>query len=428
MTYRLSPAAIHSLPGSDDITRAVLDNGIVVLTRPNYSSPSIYLSGYFSAGSLFDSEEKLGLADFVSSALMRGTQRFDFQQIYDALESVGASLGFSAGTHTSSFSGRSLAEDLPLMLDLLSQALREPVFPQVQIERLRAQLLTSLAIRAQDTSEMAGLVFDQLLYAGHPYARPDDGYPETIQAITLDDLVEFHRVHYGPRGMVIAIVGAVEPQKAIEQVNRTLGDWRNPLQPEPPALPPFVPPAKTLRQHHTIPGMAQADIDMGGPGPARRDPEFMAASLGNSVLGQFGLMGRIGDAVRERSGLAYYAYSSLNAGLGPGSWGVSAGVNPANLEKAIDLIRRELVRFVKEGVTTEELADSQANFIGRLPLSLESNAGVAGALLNIERYDLGLDYYREYPALVQAVTPEDVLAAAQKFIDPERLVIATAGP
>lgn len=428
MTHRIFSTALHSLPGSDDITRAVLDNGIVVLTRPNYNSPSIYMSGYFAAGSLFDSDEKLGLADFVSSALMRGTQRLDFQQIYDALESVGASLGFSTGAHSSSFSGRALAEDLPLILDLLSQALRQPTFPETQIERLRAQLLTGLAIRAQDTSEMAGLLFDRLLYADHPYARPDDGYPETIQAITLTDLMEFHRVHYGPRGMVIAIVGAVEPQAAIEQVDRALGDWQNPLQPMPPALPPFSPPAQTLRQHHSIPGKSQADIDMGGPGPARRDPEFMAASLGNSVLGQFGLMGRIGDVVRERSGLAYYAYSSLNAGLGPGSWDVSAGVNPANLEKAIDLIRRELVRFVREGVTAEELADSQANFIGRLPLSLESNAGVAGALLNIERYDLGLDYYREYPALVQSITPEDVLAAARKFIDPERLVIATAGP
>jgi len=423
-----SPSPSHSLPGSDDITRAVLDNGIVVLARANFNSPSVYLSGYFSAGSLFDPHEKLGLASFTASALMRGTQKRDFQEIYDALESVAAHLGFSTSVHSSGFSGRALAEDLPLLLDLLSDTLREPLFPETQVERLRAQILTGLAIRAQDTSEMARLVFDELLYADHPYARPEDGFPETIQNITVNDLIQFHRIHYGPRGMVITIVGAVEPQQAVEQVRQALGGWQNPLQPEPPPLPPFCPPDKPRRRHHAIPGKSQVDIDMGGSGPMRRDPDYLAAALGNSVLGQFGLMGRIGDIVRERSGLAYYAYSSLNAGLGPGTWDVCAGVNPSNLEKAVDLIRGELIRFVTEGVTEQELADSQANFIGRLPLSLESNAGVANALLSIERYGLGLDYYREYAGLVQAVTPEDVLAVARKFIDPERLVIATAGP
>lgn len=154
----------------------------------------------------------------------------------------------------------------------------------------------------------------------------------------------------------------------------------------------------------------------------------MAASLGNNILGQFGMMGRIGDAVREKAGLAYYAYSSLHAGVGPGSWEVSAGVNPANVMKATRLIVDELRRFVQEGVTEEELADSKANFIGRLPLSLESNGGVAGALLNIERHDLGLDYYQRYAGLVAAVTREEVLAAARKFIDPDKLAIAVAGP
>jgi zinc protease len=132
--------------------------------------------------------------------------------------------------------------------------------------------------------------------------------------------------------------------------------------------------------------------------------------------------------VREESGLAYYAYSNLSAGLGPGTWTVSAGVNPANVDKAIDLITRELRRFADKGVTAEELSDSKANFIGRLPLSLESNAGVASALLNMERYKLGLDYYRRYAAMIRGITREQVREAARAFIDTDRLVIATAGP
>jgi zinc protease len=418
----------HSLPGADDIHRVELPNGIVVLARANFNSPSVVISAYLCAGGLLDPDEKLGLADFVSSALMRGTRTRDFQKLYDELESVGASFGYNSGTHYTGFGGRSLVEDLPLLLDVMADTLQNPTFPSDQVEKLRAQMLTGLAIRAQDTSDMASLLFDELLYEGHPYSRADEGWPETVQAITLNDLVEFHRKYYGPRGMVISIVGAVEPEKAAEEVERVLGGWQNAVQEDAPELPAFKPPAQTVQRHHTIPGKSQSDVVIGSYGPKRNGPEYMSASLGNNILGQFGLMGRIGDVVREQSGLAYYAYSSLSAGVGPGAWYVSAGVNPANLEKAVDLIKQELKRYVDQGITPEELADSQANFVGRLPLSLESNGGVAGSLLNIERFDLGLDYYRQYPNLVRAVTVEDVLATARKYVDPERLVIATAGP
>jgi len=296
------------------------------------------------------------------------------------------------------------------------------------MEKLRAQLLTGLAIRAEDTGDMASMAFDQILFKDHPYSRPEDGYPETIQPIKRYDLVKFHREHYGPRGMVIAVVGAVKPEDAVRQVKRALGGWQVRGQKETPELPPLKSMKKTISKHHRIAGKSQSDLVIGTNGPLRRDPEFMPASIGNNILGQFGMMGRIGDVVREKSGLAYYAYSSLSAGIGPGSWEVNAGVSPQNVKKASGLIMEELKRFVQEGVTAEELADTKANFIGRLPLSLESNGGVVNALLNIERHNLGLDYYRRYQGLVNEVTAEDVLNAARKFIDPDKLAIAVAGP
>jgi zinc protease len=417
-----------ALPGPNDIYREVLPNGITVLTRSNFNSPSAVVSGYFDAGSLFDPDEKLGLADFVTSALMRGTKKHSFDEIYNILESSGASLGFSTGVHKSGFHGRSLAEDLPLLLGLLAETLTQPIFPKVEIEKLRSQLLTSLAISAEDTAEMASETFDKILYRDHPYSRPEEGTPETVKRITRDDLMRFHRECYGPRGMVIVVVGAVDAEEAVRQVKRALGGWQVRGQKEPPALPAVKPLQKTVTMHHRMRGKSQSDIVIGTNGPRRKDADFTAASLGNNILGQFGMMGRIGDVVREKEGLAYYAYSSLYAGIGPGSWEVSAGVNPANVTKATRLIVDELKRFVQEGVTEDELADSKANFIGRLPLSLESNGGVAGALLNIERYDLGLDYYQRYADLVNEVTCEQVLSVARKFIDPARLAIAVAGP
>lgn len=417
-----------SLPGPKDIHREVLPNGIVVLARSNFNSPSVHISGYLPVGSLVESDEKLGLADFVSSALMRGTEKHTFDEIYNQLESVGASLGFDSNVHTISFGGRSLVEDLPLLLGKLSESVRQPIFPRHEIEKLRAQFLTGLAVRAQDTSEMASLIFDQLLYDGHPYSRPTEGFPETVQAITRRDLVDFHRRYFGPRGMVIAVVGGITPKRAVEAVQRVLGGWQVRAQTEMPVLPDYVPLKRTVKRHYKIAGKSQSDLIVGTSGPRRRDPDYFAAALGNSVLGQFGMMGRIGDVVREKSGLAYYAYSSLSAGIGPGSWEVSAGVNPGNVNKTLDLIMRELKRFVKDGVRSAELADSQANFIGRLPLSLESNGGVAGALLSIERYDLGLDYYTCYADTVRAVTRAAVVETARKHIDPDRLAISIAGP
>ncbi|HEY5671902.1 MAG TPA: pitrilysin family protein [Anaerolineales bacterium] len=420
--------SLHSLPGPDDITRHQLPNGIVLLTRPNFNSPSVAMTGYLPSGAIFDPDEQLGLADFTAAALMRGTAQRDFQAVYDALESAGASLGFNGGTHTVSFGGKALAKDLDLLLDLVSESLRQPVFPDEQVERLRAQLLTGLQIRAQDTGEMASLAFDQIVYAGHPYSRPEEGYIETVQAISRQDLVDFHLRYFGPRGMVIVVVGAVEPARVIAGVEKVFGDWQNPQQPEQPSLPSLTSLQDNQTQRVTIAGKYQADIVMGVAGPPRRSPDFMAAYVGNSVLGQFGMMGRIGDSVRERAGLAYYASSSISGGLGPGPWRVSAGVNPANVEKAIDLIRQEIARFVSEPVLADELADSQANYIGRLPLTLESNGGVAGALLNLERYDLGLDYYRRYADLVREVTVDAVLETASRYLHPERLGIAIAGP
>lgn len=344
------------------------------------------------------------------------------------LESLGASLGFSGGTHLLSFSGKSLVEDLEVLLTLLAEALRYPVFPVEHIERLRAQFLTSLAIRAQSTDEMASLAFDQIVYRNHPYRRPEEGYPETIQAIQREDLIEFHKRHFGPKGMQIAIVGGIDPAKAVAKINAVFGDWTNPLQTDPPSLPPLTPLSEITSQHVEVPGKSQADLVIGTAGPPRSSPDYMAASLGNHVLGRFGMMGRLGESLREKAGLAYYAGSSLNSGLGPGPWDATAGVDPDNLERAVELILAEIRRFVDEPVSLEELADSQANYIGRLPISLESNSGIASAILSLERHQLGLDYYLKFPDLVSAVTPQEVQEVARRYLDPDRLAIASAGP
>jgi zinc protease len=418
----------NSLPGPENITRVVLPNGITVMVRSNFNNPSIYLTGYLATGAIFDPQDKLGLAAFTASILTRGTFVRSFNQIFESLESAGASLAFGGNVHTTSFHGKSLTEDFPMLLELLNEVLTTPSFPAEHVERFRHQMLTGLAMKAQDTGEMASLAFDQILFAGHPYRFPEDGYPETVQAITREDIVRYHQRHFGPKGMVLVVVGAIEPAQVLEMAQTYLGGWTNPDQVEQPALPYLEPLTQTTTQTVLIPGKSQADIVLGNPAPLRKSDDYMPASVGNNILGVFGMMGRIGDIVREQSGLAYYSYTSLNSGFGPGSWEVLAGVNPANIEKAIDLIKAEIGKFIREPVSAEELQNSQDNFIGRLPLSLESNAGVAGSLMSLERYQLGLDYFQRYEGLVRAVTPEQILAVSQKYLNPDKMAIGIARP
>jgi zinc protease len=418
----------NALPGPDNITREVLPNGITVLARSNFNSPTLSIRGYLPSGSLLDPDDKLGLSYLMANGLMAGTAKNDFQSLYNEIESVGARLGFSAGTLTTSFSAHALSEDLNLILDLISDSLRSPTFPLKEFNRQKIQMMTGLAIRAQNTAAIAAMTFDQIVYAGHPYERPDEGYIETVQTIERDDLFDFYNRTIGPNGLTIAVVGAVEPAKAVDAIRAALGDWENPNQESLPHLPDLAPMTETVRKTVTIPGKSQADLVMGSQAPDRLSPDYFPLRIGNNILGEFGMMGRLGKSVREEAGLAYYAYSSLSASIGPGAWEMIAGINPRNVEQTIDLITQEIRKFVADPVTESELDDSQSNFLGRMPLLLESNGGVAVSLLNMERFNLGLDYFLKYPQKIQAVTPEAILNASRKYLDPDCLAIAVAGP
>ncbi len=420
--------AANSLPGPDDITRRELPNGVVVLARENFTSPSVVVDADLRVGALWHGREQAGLSDFTAASLMRGTARHSFAEIYEQIESVGASLSVSGGTHTSGFYGKSLAEDLDLILGLAADALRRPTFPPEQVERLRGEILTRLNIQANDTRSRASEAFYELAYPGHPYSIEEDGYPETIRALTREDLIRFHGTHYGPRGMLVTVVGAVSAEAAVDLVAKHFGDWTNPAQGDLPALPEISRPTAIVKRHVAMAGKAQSDVLLGVPGPARRHPRFLAARLANNILGVFGMGGRIGHEVREKNGLAYYAGSALNGGLGPGAWYAYAGVGSANVDRAVDLIRRELKRFLTRRVTAAELEDNQAQFIGRLPLTMETNEGVASNISSMELFGLGLDYLRRYPDLIRALTRDDLLSVAQEYLSVDGYALAVAGP
>jgi zinc protease len=417
-----------TFPGPESIHQRQLANGITVLVYENFAAESVVVEGYFPAGALSEQRSQAGLAQFTAGMLMRGTKQRTFAEIYEALESVGATLEFDSGRHTTDFSIASLVEDLDLVLELLAESLRYPTFPADEVEQERGEILTGLQIRENDTRQMAGLKFRELLYGNHPYGRSPQGYSETIKELTRDDLARFHELHYGPSGMVIVVVGAVKADEAVGKIEAVLGDWQNSNWQPLPALPAVEPPIAKQRIYHSIPEKTQADIVLGWVGPERARPDYMAASMANTVLGVFGMMGRLGKNVREEQGLAYYAYSRLQGGLGQGPWLVSTGVAPEHVEVAIDSILEEVRRMREELTPDEELNDSKAYRTGSLPVSLETNDGIAGIISDMVLYDLGLDYLYRFPEIVNAISPAELQETAQRYMPLDTVSIAVVGP
>ena len=311
----------------------------------------------------------------------------------------------------------------------MADVLRNPTFPEDQFERLRGETLTYLNYNLQNTRYLASRGFAETLYPeGHPLYYSSNGSLESVRAVSVDDVRGFHQEYYGPEDMIIVVVGNVTAADAVDAVRAQFGDWANDDQPGMPPMPSIPPVDDTRRSFRPVPGKSQADINMGFVGPSRYADNYQAARLANTVLGQFGMMGRIGKIVREEKGYAYYSRSNISAGHGTGIWNAIAGVNPQNVDETVTDITTEFERIASEPVSDDELDNVKAYYTGSLPLQLESSEGVANTLLRMEAYDLGMDFLVNYRDEINALTGQDLLDAAQSYINTDKLIVSVAGP
>lgn len=405
-----------------------LTNGLTLIVKENHHAQSVVVRGYLYGGANFDPPEKNGLAYFTAGAMRRGTEKRSFAEINETVEAVAASVYVNCGRHLLGFGGKSLAEDFELLVELMTDNLLMPAFPTEEVEKLRGQMITDLKELEDDPRGLARRNFRKILYGlDHPYGRPVDGTLPIISALTRDDLLDFYR-RLHPQGGAVIVVGDVIGEAVYQTFEATLGQWTPRHAPSATGLPSPVPLTEQKRDVHVMKNKSQADLVLGSIGPDRLAEEFYAAYVGDTILGQLGLGGRIGQSVRDAEGLAYYARSNLQGGPGPGPWFVYAGVNPAGVDKAIDLIQAELHRFRTEPVTDQELADAKAYLTGILPLQMETNEGVAAIIQETHLYQLGDDFIARYPDLIRAVTKENILTAAQTYLSDEVYALSIAGP
>ncbi|MCY3992276.1 MAG: pitrilysin family protein [Caldilineaceae bacterium] len=420
----------QTMIGPETVHRVQTPNGITILVRPNPSAPVVMLEGALRAGSVDEPANLTGLASFTASLVSRGSASYDFDRFNEAVESVGASVSAGGGTHVTNFGSESLVEDFPLMVEILADILQRPTFPTEHIERVRNQRLVRLQEREQSTRSVSYRRFSEMIYGDHPYGPPTSGYIETVQEINRDHVARFHQDHYRPNQAIVVVSGDVEPEEVVALLESQFGDWPAAVEPPPPAhtIPPVTGVNGIQRKTFPMPGKVQSDVVVGCLAIPRKHPDYHAVQVANNILGQFGMMGRLGENVRERQGLAYYSYSALDADIGIGPWVAFAGVNPQNVDQAIDSILHEFERLGQEPVSDEELSDSIANMTGTLPLRLETNDGVASILLNIEWFGLGLDYLQTYQDRIKAITAEDVQRVAAQYLRTDAYTLVTAGP
>jgi zinc protease len=414
--------------------RELLPNGIVALAQESPATPAVTISATLHTGSFSEPPNLPGLAYFASRVIDRGTERLSAAQIAEALDDRGVTLNITTTRHTIAVTCTSLADDFDAMLDLVSEVMCRPVFPEDQIELRRAEIVTQLRQDQDNPAVRAVETMFALLYGdAHPYGRPPKGTVASLERVDRRALVEFHRTRFVPASLVVAIVGAVGSDQAIASAARAFGSWRpssgSPAVTEDGMSDGAQTAGRAARRVSVTSMMAksQADIAYGFVTIRRTDPSYYAWWVMNTILGQYGLGGRLGDNIRERQGMAYYAYSAFDPHMIPGPLMVRAGVDGANVLRAITAIDQEISAFAAGGPTEQELEDTKRYLIGSLPRMLETNAGIASFLQTSERFGLGLDHDRRLPGLVSSITLDATRAAAAQ-LSPEHAAVAIAGP
>jgi zinc protease len=408
--------------------RSVLDNGAVLLCKPTHTTAAVAISLTFRAGSIADPPGLPGLTWLLSRVIDRGTATRSAAGIAEELDSRGITLTILVTRHAFSLGCRCLAEDFEPVLALLGDIVRSPSLPEQEIAVRKGEVITSIrqdddspAIRATEAL-MAALYPD-----GHPYGRRTKGSIDVVEQLTRDRLLQLHGERFAPSELTAVVVGDVEPSRAGDVAARVFDGWDT-AAPAPLVVPAVVPAATRRRLVIPMMNKAQADIAYGFTTITRTDPAYYAFWLMNVAFGQYAIGGRLGDSIRERQGMAYYVSSALDANVAPGPLTIRAGVSPANVDRAVASIDDEVARLVAEGLTPQELDESRQYLIGSIPRALETNSAIANFLQTEEFFGLGLDYDARLPALLNAVTLDDVHVAARQALDPARATVVIAGP
>ncbi|MER3447258.1 MAG: hypothetical protein C4291_10615 [Candidatus Dadabacteria bacterium] len=401
--------------------RVVLGNGITLLVSERPGVPMIVVDVLVKAGSVFEPDQKAGLANLTAGLLTRGTTKRSAMGIAQEIDFMGASLSTSADYDYMEAELVILKRHSNKGLEILADILMNPVFANEEIEKKVREVQGELRKNEEDPRWVVERRFLKSLFENHPYGRAVEGNEEGIKRISRADIVDFHSNYYVPNRTIIAIAGDITLHEAKDLIQKNFGNWHpKHIQENQIPLPQGPKETVSIKLDRKI---AQSNIILGHLGIRRDNPDYYAIQVMNYILGGGGFSSRLVNEIRDKRGLVYNVDSAYVSMKYSGYFRVELQTKNPSATDAIRLVVENIKKIRQNTVSEKELEDAKAHLIESLPLRIETDKEVARNMALLEFYGLGLDYFDKYPVYIKAVGEKDILRVAQEYLRPNRFVI-----
>lgn len=409
-----------SLPAKAiEIQEVVSPKGIRAWLVEDSSVPLVSMKFSFEGGTSQDPIGKEGLANLMTGLFDEGAGDLDSDSFQERIDNLGAEMSFSASADSVSGSVRMLEENRDAVTNLVALAVNKPRFDQPAIDRIRQQIVARIEASQRNPSTIASRKFSEVLYGDHAYGRPDEGTVKSLESISRDDLVDFHRKNFARDHLTIGVVGAINAEELGQMLDRIFGDL--------PAMSELVPVPEAKLALGTTTSLnfyvPQTSLSFVYPAIPRKDPEFFAAYLLNHILGG-GFTSRLYAEVREKRGLAYSVSSHMMMRDHANALMIATATRPEKAQESLRIIREQVAKLANEGPTEEEL-EAAKNFLkGSYAVNnLTSSVSIADTLVGLQEAELARDYIDKRAELIDAVTLEDVKTIAKKLLNAEPAIL-----
>lgn len=401
-----------------------LPNGLQVIAVEHHEQPAVSMRMLVRVGSAQEPQGRTGLASMIATLLDQGTAKRNAQEVADTIDFIGGELSTGAGSDLTFVHVLVMKDSFDLGLGLLAEIARTPAFAQEELERQRQQVRSALKVSYEDPDYVANVVFDRLVFGFHPYGMPNSGTPESVEKITRDDLVAFHRAYFAPNNAILAIVGDIVPKDAFTAAEKIVGDWAR--QEIPPAS--ILEPPPPTRRVVIIdkPDAVQTEVRIGHLGLPRKHPDYMALNLTMKILGGEGA-NRLHRVLRSERGLTYGASADFDTFKLSGNFKAETDTRSEATPEVLRLMVEEFGKMQREPAFDSELADAKAYLTGNFPLTIETPDAIATQVLNAIFYELPLKDLETLRDRVNAVTVDDISRVARSSLKPDRLSVVLVG-
>lgn len=405
-------------------SKITLGNGLRLIVKENHTLPVVSIRAVFLGGTRLEEPQPWGISGFVSEMLTRGTSERTAVQIASAVESWAGTLSDFSGRNSFGISADFLSKDLYPGLELLSDILLNPAFPEPEIEKVRKDILADIKAKKDRPTAQLFDLFNKTLFQNHPYGHPRTGTEKSIMSIKRPDLIKWYRSHGVPSVFVLAVVGDVNKDQLVPHIKTLFGKFAAPVN-IPAEIRPEPPLTESREARLEIP-RAQVHFVIGYLGASLESEDNAPMALLETALSGQG--GRLFFELRDKRSLAYSVTAFRRPGLETGTFGVYMACDPSKLTVAKEGVFKELEKVRKEGLSEKELEAAKRYLLGNLKIGLQANGNQAMRIALDELYGLGYDYLKQYIKDIESVTLNDIKRAAKKVILPKKFVFVTIGP